>query len=262
MRNLTNDEIKNIQLDILRNYASYCEKNGLTYYLAYGTLIGAVRHHGYIPWDDDIDVIMPRPDYERFIREYRDERYKVFCPEFNKDCPCTYGKLYDSNTVLKELSSRKYDIGLNIDIFILDGLPRDIVKAQKHIKKCSFWINILDVKKIAFRKERSFLRNLKLLILKSLVFLLPYRTIRNKIISLNKKYNFMSSSFCSDMCYTGALHLPKEVFGIGKKMLFEDREYTAPENYGFWLKGVYGDYMQLPPVEKRISHHVFKAYWK
>ena len=72
----------------------------------------------------------------------------------------------------------------------------------------------------------------------------------------------MSSAFCSDMCYTGALHLPKEVFGKGEKMLFEDREYTVPADYGFWLKGIYGDYMQLPPVEKRISHHVFNAYWK
>lgn len=256
------DDIKKLQLDILKNFASYCEQNGLTYYLAYGTLIGAVRHKGYIPWDDDIDVIMPRPDYERFIREYQNERYKVFCPEFDKSCPYTYGKLYDSYTILNELSSRSYEIGLNIDIFILDGMPDNSEKAQKHIKNCSFWINILDVKKIAFRKGRSIVKNLELLVLKTILSPFPYRMVRNKIIQLNKKYDFKSSTFCSEMCYTGALHMPKVIFGKGKRCLFEDRDYIIPDNYDSWLTGVYGDYMKLPPVEERISHHFFSAYWK
>ncbi len=255
-------EIKKIQIDILNSFVSFCEANGLTYYLAYGTLIGAVRHKGYIPWDDDVDVIMPRPDYIHFITKYKNERYKVFCPEKDKDCPFTYGKLFDSQTILKEHTSRNYQIGLNIDIFILDGMPEDDNKALMHIKKCKPWLNIMDVKKIAYNKKRSIIKNLILFSLKLLFSPLPYNTVRNKVIKLNKMYDYNSSVFCSDLCYTSALHLPKSVFGSGIMAQFEDREYMIPKDYHTWLSRVYGDYMTLPPLENRITHHDYIAYLK
>ena len=142
---LSLEEVKKTQLEILKVFASFCESNGITYYLAYGTLIGAIRHKGYIPWDDDIDVIMPRPDYNRFIREFKDNRYVLFCPESNVDCPFSYGKLYDSHTIIEEQTSCHYRIGLNIDIFILDGMPNNLQAAKKHIRNCKYWIRLLEI---------------------------------------------------------------------------------------------------------------------
>ncbi len=256
------EDIKKIQLNILKSFASFCEAKGLNYYLAYGTLIGAIRHKGYIPWDDDVDVIMPRPDYLRFIKEYKDERYVVFCPENDKDCPFSYGKLYDNKTLLDENTSRKYNIGLNIDIFVLDGMPDHEEEAKKHIKNCSFWIEILEIKKIAHSKKRSLAKSAFLSALKTLVFPFPYNWVRNRLIKLNQKYDFEQSHYCSDLCYTEALYLSKDIFGKGKKVLFEDSEFIVPSDYDSWLRGVYGDYMELPPESQRVTHHSFKAYLK
>lgn len=262
MRSLSIDEIKRIQNEILKEFASYCSQTGLRYFLAYGTLIGAIRHKGYIPWDDDIDVIMPRPDYEEFICNYWDKRYKVFCHSNNKDCPFPYAKLYDSETVLREHTDITYTIGLNIDIFVLDGLPEDQLLARKHIRKCSFWINLIEAKKISLSRNRKLIRNAILLLLKILVSPIPFRMCIEHLITLNKKYPFDNSTYCSDLCYTGALYINKRIFGDGCQCEFEGDSYPVPSGYDQWLKDVYGDYMKLPPVEKRVTHHAFEAYTK
>ena len=262
MKELGIEEIKDIQNKILRTFASFCETNGLTYYLAYGTLIGAIRHQGYIPWDDDIDVIMPRADYEKFISTFSNERYKVFCPEYDKSCPFTYGKLYDGYTHIDECTTRKFNIGLNIDLFILDGLPSDKKESSEHIKKNSFWINVLEIKKIAFVKKRGLLKNVELFLLKSLVSPIPYNWVRNKIVNIDRRYKFGDTGFCADLCYAGALRLNKDLFETGNKGIFEGREYSIPKGYDEWLKSYYGNYMELPPVEKRVTHHYYKAYLK
>ena len=262
MRSLSIEDIKRIQKDILQVFATYCNQMGLRYFLAYGTLIGAIRHKGYIPWDDDIDVIMPRPDYEVFISNYKDERYQVFCLSNSKDCPFPYAKLYDSKTIIREHTDISYKIGLNIDIFVLDGLPEDLSLARKHIRKCSFWINILEAKKISLSRNRKLIRNAVLLLLKTLVSPIPFSWCMEHLVSLNKKYPFESFPYCSDLCYTDALHIDKRVFEDGCKCDFEGNSYPIPLGYDKWLKDVYGDYMKLPPVEKRVTHHAYEAYMK
>lgn len=262
MRKLSIEDVKQIQKEILKVFASYCNQRGLRYYLAYGTLIGSVRHKGYIPWDDDIDVIMPRPDYERFIKDYKDERYIVFSPGIRKDCPFPYAKLYDSQTVMKERTDISYSIGLNIDIFVLDGLPDDLSQAKKHIRKCSIWINIIEAKKISLSRTRNWTRNALLLLLKILLSPIPFRRCLDQLVRLNKEYPFETCSFCSDLCYTGALHIDKRVFENGCKGMFEGESYSIPKGYDTWLHAVYGDYMRLPPMEKRVTHHAYEAYMK
>lgn len=261
MKELELYEIKRLQFSILEAFSDYCKSNGLTFYLAYGTLIGAIRHKGYIPWDDDIDVIMPRPDYLKFIKNFTHERYKVFCPENNTDCPFVYGKLYDSLTHLDELTACKYNIGLNIDIFVLDGIPSDPQEARKHIRDCSFWINIMEVKKMGFTKGRSLLRNVELALLKTLCSVVPYNVARDKVRLLNQKFALAESDYCSDLSYTGALHMKKEVFDMAEGE-FERKIFPIPAGYDTWLTLQYGDYMKLPPEEKRATHHDYKAYIK
>ena len=262
MQELTLPEIKQIQLDILIKFSSFCHDNNLKYYLAYGSLIGSVRHHGYIPWDDDIDVIMPRPDYERFLRIFRDDQYKIISPYNNRNCPIPYAKLYDDDTFIIEHTDIKYSIGLNIDIFVLDGVPESMKETKRHIRRCSFWLDVIDVKKISLNSKRSFLRNVALAFMKGLVAPLPFDKCMTRLVTLTKKYSYDTSSFCSDLSYTSALHLKKNTFGEGCEGLFEGRVFTLPADYDSWLKGVYGDYMQLPPEEKRISHHDYKAFLK
>lgn len=262
MRELTLSEIKQIQIDILKKFTSFCKDNSLRYYLAYGTLIGSVRHQGYIPWDDDIDIIMPRPDYERFLQIFRDERYKIISPYNNKNCPIPYAKLYDDETSIIEHTDIKYNIGLNIDLFVLDGVPENRKDMKRHVRKCSFWLDVIDIKKISLNSRRSFFRNAVLALMKVIVMPLPFAKCMSRLVTLSQKYSFDDSSFCSDLSYTGALHLPKKTFGEGRDGVFEDGHYTLPTDYDTWLKGVYGDYMQLPPEEKRITHHDYKAYTK
>ena len=142
---ITRDELRKIQLDILRSVSAFCMKNNLTYFLCYGTLLGAVRHKGYIPWDDDIDIAMPRPDYEKFIRSFNksggrscseygggscseyggefrcgsedslslptEPRLKVISRELDRNFPYTFAKVTNTSTVFEEFSSFKYELG-------------------------------------------------------------------------------------------------------------------------------------------------------
>ncbi|MFR5682857.1 MAG: phosphorylcholine transferase LicD [Clostridia bacterium] len=119
------EEIKSIQLDILSQVANYCDRNGLRYFLAYGTLLGAVRHKGYIPWDDDIDIMMPRPDYMQFINSFNNEKcaLRVGSHYLDKNYPYVIAKVYDTSTLCKENIDVEYSIGINIDVFPIDGLP-------------------------------------------------------------------------------------------------------------------------------------------
>ena len=133
-KNINLEELKKIQFDILKKVAAFCEKNKIKYYLGYGTLLGAVRHKGYIPWDDDIDIIMPRPDYLRFIEIFNKStpspELKVLSHYIDKNHPYPFIKLINTKTKQVSHSSIKYDMGVCIDIFPLDGLPKSIHKSN------------------------------------------------------------------------------------------------------------------------------------
>jgi lipopolysaccharide cholinephosphotransferase len=135
MRTITQDELKSIQLDLLQKTADFCEANGIRYFLCGGTLLGAIRHKGYIPWDDDIDIVMPRPDYERFCKTFNqpDSVYKVKSLLTHPDYACAFAKVYDNRTMLKELHYKGVHFGVYIDVLPVDG-----VKDSAQIKKIMF----------------------------------------------------------------------------------------------------------------------------
>ena len=122
-------EMKELMLDIMSSIDKYCRENGLRYSLAYGTLIGAIRHQGYIPWDDDIDIWMPRPDYMRFMQEYKHEYYKAYCAELTPGWDRFIAKVCDERTVIDEGHGEV--CGVYVDIFPIDGWP----EGEKGIKK-------------------------------------------------------------------------------------------------------------------------------
>ena len=127
MRVINLEESKELLVAMLKDFHAFCEANSLTYYVCYGTLLGIVRHKGFIPWDDDVDIVMPRTDYERFLiaMRSRNKRYKVKSNKNDPRYPYCFAKYYDSATVLNENLWHEYEMGLYLDIVPLDAWPAD-----------------------------------------------------------------------------------------------------------------------------------------
>lgn len=268
------DEQKKIMLDILKDAAKFCDDNNIRYYLAYGTLLGAVRHKGYIPWDDDIDICMPRPDYKRFIELYDkkgNKNYKICSiyntPNYNRVC----SRLYDPKTIKIERGinyKKNYMRGVEIDIFPLDGLPDDIAKANKHLNgqqrllKLNFLITgVYSVKGSNIIKTivKSLLR------FSGILYCLPKSNrIAVKIEKNAMKYDFTEcnyAAYSADGVTKGLCS--KSIFDSTVELEFEGEFFKAPERYHEYLKNMYGDYMTPPPPEERSPKHRFnEAYWK
>lgn len=141
------EELKSIQLGILKDVHDYCSSTNITYWLAYGTLLGAIRHNGYIPWDDDIDIAMPREHYEKFIQSYKKKNTVVYSCSNNKKYILHFAKVYDTRTILKEYANMNIETGVYIDIFPIDNVP-DFKKQQDQLcRKISFYRHVLFLKK-------------------------------------------------------------------------------------------------------------------
>lgn len=251
-------EIKKIELDILRAFHSFCEKNSLRYFLAYGTLLGAVRHGGFIPWDDDIDVAMPRTDYERFLKEFRDERYEVYDLS-KKGYFYPFAKLCDTKTVLIEEMSVKNSIGVYIDIFPMDGIADN---NQSQHSKAKRLMKLQQHKYAPFSRKRSLIKKVMLPFVKLLLLPISCRRI-GKILDKEAQrnaYDDCSRVGCVAGDSIGNITFPKDVIDPLSKVIFEGELFCAPAKKEEYLTIVYGDYMKLPPEDQRIPKHQFKVY--
>ncbi len=256
------EELKKIQLDILIQVAEFCDQNGLRYFLAGGTLLGAIRHKGYIPWDDDIDIAMPRADYQMLLTSFKSQNLEIISSELNRDCPYPFAKIYNKKTQLIELSDIKFDIGINIDIFPLDFFPDDLHESEKLVKRIRRLKYVLGAKVIVLVRRRSLLKNTILLFAKCLCSPINYRNIIQKMVKHSQTYKETNYMGIAIWGYGMKERVPKEVFKDYTEVEFEGRKFKAPIGYDQWLGHVYGDYMQLPPEEKRCTHHAFNAWWK
>lgn len=259
--------LKEIQLEILKDVDSFCRKNSITYYLTYGTLLGAVRHKGYIPWDDDIDIAMPRSDYDSFLKLYNsrslcNENYNFVSVELDRNYPYSFGKVQDTSTVLIEHSGINYPLGINIDIFPIDGLPDCLKESDKHFKKIKKYMLFMNFKNVKISTNRSFVKNLILLIGKILFCFIPYEFLIKKMSFLARKYNYETSNYVSNLSFPDGAHerTSKDVFCEKVEVQFEKNNFYAPARWDEWLHNIYGDYMSLPPIEERVSHHKFEIY--
>lgn len=266
MKKLESDGIKNIELNILIAFNHFCKENNLRYYLSGGTLLGAIRHKGFIPWDDDIDVCMPRNDYEKLI-EIFPEVYKnryILKSIQRKNFVFPFIKLIDSNTKIFSKYNNSYvDSNLWIDILPVDGLPKDNKKLSLLYKSVTFYRKLLMLNFANMGQGRTklkkFFKPMAILIAK----VIGVNKCIKKIEKIAKIYDYNKSDYVGVITWG--------LYGVGERMKkneFEKSVYVDFEGYKFptfscwdsYLKGLYKNYMELPPIEKRITHEI-EAYY-
>lgn len=255
-------------LDILKAFMKICKDNGLTYYCCAGTAIGAVRHHGIIPWDDDIDVIMPRPDYDRLLEIAKTAdfgKYEIITPYDDETYPLYFSKLSNRNTTLIEDRQIPCVIGLYVDIFPLDATDDDVAKAKRLKDRYTKIINRLN----AVSTHNTFGEYLSLpkkkeewgrFAIKTLAFFCRSAVRRHLIRQMDRLSHLYDYDKAKNVqVYTGSYGhrevFPKEWLGKGKEFPFEDTTVLLPECYDEYLRHFFNDYMQFPPVEQRIEKH-------
>ena len=259
------EEQKKIQLQILSAINEFCEKNTIKYSLAYGTLLGCIRHKGYIPWDDDIDIMMLREDYDKFLKTFSHKYYKVVDKEQKSGYWHPYGKVYDNRTIIEEFSNMPLQIGINVDIFPVDNLPDKLSDCKKLYRKKSIF-NILHILKIVKpNRERHNIKNMILKIAQISLKYIPMTFIVDRMVRLSKSYNDTDTQWKGIIVASDDTlreRLPASVFFNYTNAKFEGLEFKIITEYDKYLTAVYGDYMKLPPLEKRVTHHNFKAFRK
>lgn len=250
--NTYNERLKAIELDILKAFIDVCKKNSLNYYLLGGSCLGAVRHHGIIPWDDDIDVGLLRADYNKFMevgQKYLPEHYFLQNYRTDPEYYVNFAKIRDSRTTFIESSLKNLHInhGVYIDVFPLDYYPEKsmLFKAKDLLLKA----------RASVEYEADFSYKMKALQKISRVFCPSVNRAVEKRDELMQSVS--NSNLIANIC--GAWRdkeiTPKEWFGDGIEVEFEDILVNIPRNYNEYLTKLYGDYMTPPPVEKRIGHH-------
>ena len=266
MKRLNLEEIKQVELSMLLVVDEFCKKNKIRYYLIGGSLLGAVRHKGFIPWDDDIDIGMPRPDFERFVRiapdYFRSRNLSVqYGDGENSECLYPYCQIWDLNTRIKRKYTNlsKY---LWLDILVIDGLPEDDHEVVQIYKDCHFYSQIIQMANTVLGEGTTFFRKCAKYILKPLARLYGDRRALRKIIAIAKKNDYEKSKYVGVV--TGGLYgagerMLKSEFEIPVAVEFEGHTFQACSCWDSYLTGIYGDYMQLPPPEKRKIHEI-EAY--
>ena len=264
MKELSFEEIRQIELDLLIDVANFCDSHGITYFLAYGTLLGAVRHQGFIPWDDDIDIEMPREDYERFLALYNKEKtnddYLAVSP-YEKKARHTFGKVIDMSTLKCEASVRyenNQPLGVDIDIFPLDGLSPDgkerkkLYRKRKIVYQC-YLFSIVDSSK----------GKLKTRIVSWLCGLFGKDFFFKKAQKI-KRFDYYQSDLVSEQSnlYVYNKIFKREWFDKTIDLPFEGHMFKVPAGYDQVLTTDYGDYMTLPPESEQVTHHTCKMYKK
>ncbi|WP_028235377.1 LicD family protein [Pseudobutyrivibrio sp. MD2005] len=245
------NDLHRLEKNMLKEFDIFCSKNNLRYWVCGGTLLGTIRHKGFIPWDDDIDVFMPYEDYKEFVRLFKSEKYEICSlekKEYEGKYVDSWGKLLGNQIIMKEDAGPYYKYHTEwIDIFCLVGMPEDEVDRKR------FFGRATELKKLQNEYFYSSNGSIK-----------ACNKVYEKYVEMFSEYPFETAK------YVGALGseykerdcTTKEAYAETIRMPFEDIEVNVPVGYKEYLDNLYGpDWMELPPPEKRASHHNLEAYW-
>lgn len=268
---ISQEEARGLQIEILDRLVDLCHKHDLRYYLSGGTLLGAIRHHGFIPWDDDIDINMPRPDTNRLIELYQAGELEPYEMVYDGNDPydpaVQWIRLYRKDTIIENFyggrSRRSFFHPLFIDIFPIDGFPTDETQTSMYCKKLIFVRKMLGVSwhdHIVGKNAREKIAHIVAGVPAKLV---GYKRWAKIFQTLVRKYDFDQSEYVgvtSTIHYLQKEKVPKQEYIEAIEKEFEGKLYSVPSSYDLYLSKLYGDYMKIPPVEDRDSGHVFNVY--
>lgn len=257
LSNETKEKLKVVQLEILDEIDRICKKNKINYFLCGGTLLGAIRHKGFIPWDDDIDIMMIREDYEKFInvcKKSLNSKYYLDCPENNDDFIYIFTKIRKNNTTFNEkaIADRKMHKGIYVDIFPLD-VAGDNFKIT-FIK--GFFVKAL-METLFLKRKLYDIKQCRHPLFVRFFSLLSCKNIYRLQKSISISYKGKNKSHL--VSYYGVYSLRKECYDYdtifpAKLVEFEGKMYPGLNDNHKYLTSMYGDYMQLPPEDKRVNH--------
>jgi lipopolysaccharide cholinephosphotransferase len=256
MKRLTLDEAKIIQVSILDYVHNFCIKNNINYSLSSGTLIGAVRHKGYIPWDDDIDLYMLRKDYDNFIKKFcavNHSQLKLHSINTHPNAYFHFIKISDESTVYEEKDFPAYEIGINIDIFPIDFVPNNTL-IRKVFFKIIYILNSIYMKKFkSYKLNYNSIVNMLSNLVSNFISLHNLIILENKIIHL---FSTKSNYICNVVNGIGINGcFSSSAMESYTTLLFEGKYYNVMSGYKEYLTKTYGDYMKLPPEDQRINKH-------
>lgn len=260
-----NDALKRTLLEIVDEFVGVCEMHNLQYFLIGGTLLGAVRHNGFIPWDDDLDIAMPRKDYNKFIEMFNNEEsdYFMHCIETDSEYWMPFAKFRKKNTLYDSGSTRgsKSKRGIFIDVFPLDnakepnnfaqGFRARIVKILRKVVKSK--ISLVHSKNNE-KRSKYIAKKVIYYISKPITIQILVKGQQNLMTCLNDIDTDYYINLGSQYDYRKQT-IRKKMYLPSTKLRFEEKWYQAPCKYDYILRRIYGDYMKLPTVEKRISHN-------
>lgn len=260
-----NHKVHEVQLELLDVIKNVCEENDLSYQIFAGTLLGSIRHKGFIPWDDDIDVAMPRKDYELLLKIFADRsstKYFLQTIYTDKNSPFLFAKLRKRGTRFVEESTShiEMDHGIFIDIFPLDSVNYDdYQKANFRILRIVYTFQyIFSINKELLSKRTKVLRTVLDPFVQGRFHHKLKTLIDKKLKTLNqndteKYYNHLTNSISQKRFYRYIID--KNKFHDLEEYEFEGNFYSGPKDYDHYLTSIYGDYMKLPPIEEQKSHH-------